>query len=489
MPPATVKQTDLQNELLLGALVTNGFNRFLGEYFQSLPPYVDDVERDFGADIYDRMMNDAAVGSSIQALKTEALSAGVRFLCPIDRPSVAKPDPEKQKVYDRAEEIRGAVEHMMDRLQQPIEDILEEMLDCLAYGHKLAEQTYEPRDGLMALTKLRVKPRAAYGLVVDQWMNVQGCMAGRVSQTVVNETDIVPRSKFWLLSGGTKDGDPRGRSMLRAAYNPWYLKMQCWPMYLKHLAQFGTPSIWAELPESAGNAEVLAADGTVTLDAQGNPAQITAAEALLSKLINFANGTAIAVENGTKLNKLEINGDGGAYIRAIDLFDRQITRAVLIAIRTVMESEHGSKADSGTAENVVGKVAQWIRRRVEIGIFRDVLKPLVRMNWGDEAAEEMCPVLALSDIGQEDQIEFANAVANLARASYLHDSQKPGIDAKLGLPERDYEAEMADKAEQKLVEDERRAEMDRMLNPASGDGEQNQSPSRQEMPRGSGNAD
>lgn len=471
------KELDLNTELLLGTMAHNAFLTFMGRYFRGLPQYIDDAQRDFGLDIYERMMKDPAVVSSIGALRTLTLSQGPRFLSRVQAPSPTKPDPEQQAEYDRAEELRQFVEAMMDHLQEPLEEVLEQMLDFLPYGHTVAEETYEERGGRLVLKTLRPKPRSAFAFVVDEYMNLIGLVGAKRGSpmlsssmaSTVSPDDVIPREKFFIISNGATYGDPRGSSVLRPAYNSWYLKQQAWPMYLKFLAQFGTPSICGTLPPDAGDVEVVDAQGQVTLDDDGNPVAMSAAEAMLAKLVAFANGTAVVLEHGSDLNILEPKGDGEAYVKAFDLFDRQITRAVLVATRATMEAEHGSKADSSTAQDILSEITQGIRRKVEVAFFRDVLQPIIRYNFGDEAADGLlCPYMSLSDVAREDVVAVGNMIANLARSEMLHPSQYPGLDVKLGLPERDFEAQMAEMTERREIEAEERLELERVLNPARG---------------------
>lgn len=242
-------------------------------------------------------------------------------------------------------------------------------------------------------------------------------------------------------------------------------------MYLKFLAQFGTPSMWAELPEDAGDVELQNMDGTPQTDDEGNVLAMTAAEALLQKMISFANGTAMVVENGTQISLIEPKGDGKAFLDAVDCFDRQMTKAVLIVIRATMESQYGSKADSETAQDILGNIVQDIRRTVEVGFFRDVINPIVRFNYGDAAADgELCPAMSLSEVAQENIVETGNMIANLARSEMIHPSQYPGIDNMLGLPERDFEAQMLEITDARQRAEDQALEMRKLFNPV-GDGE------------------
>jgi hypothetical protein len=406
-----------------------------------MPLSIDDVERDFRLDIYDRMLRDPAIAGAIKALKTGVLSEGLRFVNRCQMPSPFKPDPEQQAKYDKAEEIRQFIERNFDRLQQPIEDILNEMLDYLAYGHKLAEKVYTlDEGGLVALKTLRVKPRNAYAFALSGTMDFLGVVAAKPGMgsalgigQEVKPDEIIDRRKLFVLTHDSQGGDPRGQSALRPAYNAWFLKQQTWPAYLKWLIQFGTPSVKGTLPP-----------GVTAIDGNGEEGALTAAEAMAEKLVAFSNGTAIVVENGASVDLIESKGDGAGFQNAIDLFDRQMKEAVIIAVRATAEAEHGSKADSQTAQDVLGQAVQGIRRRVEMGFYRDVCQPLVEMNWGPDAAQELCPFLSLSDLDPGDVVERGMMIARLKEVGLLHPSQDAGIDEILHIPPRDYEAQQAE---------------------------------------------
>lgn len=458
------KQVDITREMLLGILANHTLLAAISAMVKALPAYIDDAERDFGLDIYDRMLKDPALSSSLLAIKVLVLSEGPRFLNRVQAPSMHKPDPGQEKKYQQGEEMRLFIERMCDGLQAPLEDILEEMLDFMPYGHKVAEKVYGAEGGKLVLKKLRVKPRGAYSFVVNQYVDFLGLVgagAGRSTLVAsdVKEEDIIPREKFFVLSYASRGGDPRGTSILRPAYNSWYLKQQTWPQYLKFLSQFGTPSIAGFLPPNSGEVELVDSQGNVLTDDEGCAVTKSAAEIMLQQLVNFQNGTAIVLDHDTKLDLIQSDGDGGAYIKAFDLYDRQMVRAVLIAVRATMEAEHGSKADSGTAQDIVSEFAQFIQRRVEVAFYRDVILPTIRYNFGDEAAEEMSPFMSLSDVAREDVVAMGNMIANLARADMIHPSQYPGIDAKLNLPERDYEAQ----TEEMQADRESARERDQML--------------------------
>jgi hypothetical protein len=102
----------------------------------------------------------------------------------------------------------------------------------------------------LQLRALKVKPIRSVAFVTDAYLNVLGLVGAKPGQTVPAVSDlapaeIIPREKFCILSWRPKDGDPRGTSVLRPAYDPWWRKRQTIPEYLKYLAQFAGPSLWA----------------------------------------------------------------------------------------------------------------------------------------------------------------------------------------------------------------------------------------------------
>ena len=434
--PQDVKRESLVTEVLLSAAALTGFIGFYQAYMATLPRYVDDAERDFGTDIYDRMLRTPALAGAMGAIADAMLSEGVRFINRAAKPSDYVEDLEAQAKFDKGEEIRAWVEDQMDALQQPIETILEELLDALPFGHVVAEQTYEQDGGQLKLARLAVKPRDSYSFVVDEFMQVKGILPARTgaatsaSGLVTNPEDILPREKFLHFAHQPKKGDPRGTSILRAAYNDWYLRMQTLPQYFKYLCQFGTPSVAVILGENQPS-YIQATDGN------GVVSNVPIEDSVLQKLLAFANGTALVLPAGSTMQVIEPQGKGEAYTGAFDLYDRQMIRAVLRSTRGVMEAEHGSKADSQTSQDLMGAFTQRVRRQVEACFYRDVLQPLVRYNYGDEIAKDLCPYLSLSDVSREDVAAVGDMIAKLASAGVIHPSQYEGIDAKLGLPERD----------------------------------------------------
>jgi hypothetical protein len=448
---------DKTAELLMAIMSSSFLFGWVGEV-STLPRYVDDAERDFGMDIYDRMFNDDSLSSSFNTIKIDTLSEGPKFMTPITAPPPFKPDAQKQALYEKAEEIKNQADRMFDRLQQPLEDILKDMLDALMYGHRLAEKVYAAEGGQLILKKLKVKERESYTFVQDRFGDFHGVLptskygTNAGGQVNVNPEDVIPLEKFFILTYNSRGGNLKGRSIFRPAYNPWWLKQQLWPHYAKYLMEYATPSIAGITPPDAPFMEDTDEAGNVLLDTDGQPKQVSSEEVFFRKLLAFINGSVVVLPNGSDIKPIQVQGNGEAFLKAFEMLDRRCVRTVLLNTRATMEAEFGSKADSQTGQDLQGKLIQLTRRWVEINFYRDLLYPWVLINYGQETADTLCPYMSLSTVSKEDQVERGNMIANLARSQFLHRSQYQGIDADLGLPERDVEAMAAEEAERRDIE-------------------------------------
>jgi hypothetical protein len=274
-----------------------------------------------------------------------------------------------------------------------------------------------------------------YGLVAQPLGQGYGAMLGGLWAVGQPMPNLLARDRFAVLSFRPENGDPRGTTILRPAYGPWFDKQQAIQDFLKYLAQFASPSIYATASENdtKNGINVQNNDGTLT--------NTPAVSVLLDTLLAFQNGTAAAFPYGTLLKVLESSGEGQPFHNAFTWCDQQITTAVLHQTRATMEAQHGSRADSETGQDILGTIQRQAKRAVATMIKRDVLTPLVSYNYGPDVARALTPKVSLGSVEQHDFAAYATAIAALAKSGYLDASQYAGIDEKLNLPPR---AEAAD---------------------------------------------
>jgi len=451
--------------------IASGPGRLTPSIPQMLDSDFDDVTRNFGSHIYEAMLTDPAVSSSYLSLKLAILAGtiqvqprvkpkGYRYSPPNTR---TKPPEDSGNVLSGdealAQEIAEFCERELARLRTPIKSTLLQAFDCMAFGSKLAEPTREiaedgPDKGRMVLKSLKVKPEWAWNYVVDSFMNVVGVITW-VPPSVATGSEnaggflILPPEKFAVMTWLPKDGDPRGTSALRAAYDWWNLKQQVKPFYYAHLRRFGSPSLDGELAEN-DTAPSAAIDPATGQEVPGRT--LSSGQRYMTQLVAFQNNSVIVRPFGSKLNVLEPKTKGEAFLAAFDLFDRQVCLAIGLQARASLEAKHGSKADSDTAENTRGLVIDYGREMGSDWLEKQVLYDSVRLNYGKEIADRLMAIILIASTEAQD---FAANLTAVSGAGYtIGQSQLKEVDAMLGMPERDIEADLeaADLAAQKAAE-------------------------------------
>jgi hypothetical protein len=450
----------------------------LSVYAQALPWYLDDVTRDFGDDLYERMLNDAQVYSCVEILKLSVLGEGYRLkpaapqprANPAKEPGQAKSYSAKEKLdYDLACEVCSFCQDNLDGLYhsggKPFEAFLYEMTEALALGNKVAEKVYrdenhgadpyprlKSRTGGRAvlLDRVKVKPRRTVRFVVNAFLDVVGIQAtipGRSESLApygfyggdpAKSPTTLPREKFVIFTYNPHDNDPRGRSVLRPAYDPWWNKTSAKPEYAKYLAQFGGPSLFGTTPEDVpgdldadtlGNATGLAVD---------DPLHPDPGKKLLRVLQALRNGYVAVGPAGTEVKVIQAGGTGAAFTAAFDFWDKQIAKAVLGQTLATEEGEHQARAAAEVHENVLGISFKHARRSVSTMVRNDLLFHLVAYNYGDAVARHYTPLVEVGPQDEDDwsaDVQGVTALVGAAGGAFIDKSQYPYLYEKLNLPQ------------------------------------------------------
>lgn len=432
--------------------VSGGQYQYLGAgYARALPIWIDDLTADFGSDIYDRMMLDPKVASNVNVLKLSILSNGVNLLGAIQD----KDDPD----FEHSEEILEFCRANLQRLKSPtFSSALWQLLDGITYGNKVAEIVFEiPESGDLAgkicLKHLKVKPRRVVAFVVDIYFNVvallgllpsygmtsvvtQGLIGiGSANATSGGEkfipSNILPREKFLIFSFRQRDSDPRGTSILRPSYEPWWNKLQSLQEWRRYQAQFASPSIIGKTAPGAMPVPTTDSNGNITSTVYLTPEQVMAAQ-----LANFQNGTYMVVPDGASVEPFYVQGDGLAFKEAVNYYNQEITQSILNQSLATEDAQNNARAASQTHQDVMGNVVRAGKADLADAIHHDLLRGLVAWNYGDEMAAKFTPTVSLSETEHQDFSTNSASIAQLWSAQYLDASQRPGIDSMLGLPER-----------------------------------------------------
>ena len=403
----------------------------------ALPWAIDDVTADFGDDLYDRMALDAQVNACDTLLRAAILEDGITLSPAVDEAGADG--------YEQAAEYVTFCEDQLDDLETAADDVLWDMLGSLGRGSRVAEITYWPMDmsplpGRAVLRSLLVKPREATAFVVDAYMRTLGMLArqedlpgGANPGMLIDPADarVIDREKFAVATFHPVNNDPRGTSIYRAAYTPWWAKMQTWQEFLKYLAQFATPSIVGTTAENAQKGTDLYTG-----------APVDAVTALFQRLTQFQNSSVLAGAHGMEVELLFSQGEGKAFLNAFSLFNQEITKAITTQTLASNEGENGTRAQATVHQDALDTIIRQAKRSMCRMLRRDVLRNCIRYNYGDQAAR-LTPRVSLGEVEQEDIAKVWSSVAQLESSGYLHPSQLAALDKRVGLPVRVLEEEPA----------------------------------------------
>lgn len=458
--------------------LSGGWERYISPLMQNaiivLNRFQDDLNREFSDQAYDEMMRDPAVSASVDILKALILSEPLRVH--------SKIQDKKNPDYEQSKKIADFISEQFEGMDRPTQIVLWECLEAIQYGSALVEIVYDfdLYDGkpILKLKDLKTRNRKNYGVIVDRFFNVLGAVSteegAQASSVYTGSTQpdpefVIPREKFCMISLMSRYGDPRGVSLLRPAWNAYYLKTKAFPAYEKFLVQFATPIFVGYTPESATDeVEQFDASGNPILNADGTALTVTPEEDMLETLLGLQGGTVAVLKGGSKLDALRSQGEGDAFSKAVELFDKQIAMAILKTHRTLLESKHSSKADSESAADITDVFVSYLRDVISGAITRDVVRQLVKINFGDDMAKRFCPTASLKSAPKQDFAKTADAVGKLWTAEYLDETQVEGTDAMLGLPERDMDAFLERQDEKREMANMATVESMKMRTPGAG---------------------
>lgn len=201
--------------------------------------WVDDVVRRRGIGIYEEMLYDAQVSSSSDLLKFAILSL---------KWSINPPEGfEKDK---QALEAADLSRQMLDNYPGGLSQYEYELLSCTDYGYSITENLWEAdKDSWRPSGHISLPP-ALYGFKLDD--------SGRISAVqqfngVGNKKGEYPLEHFMVLRWNPRFGGPYGRSQLRKAYEPWWMKQLIRRFRNTTLDRFGAPLVFFKVPKGTGD--------------------------------------------------------------------------------------------------------------------------------------------------------------------------------------------------------------------------------------------
>lgn len=412
-------------------------NEIFATKLRALGQSVDDVTRIHGLKVYEEMLNDPDVAAAYWYLIYSTLADEITI-----GPCVKKEDDPN---YALAKEISDFCNHNIKNLRKPFRDTLEEMLESIAFGHKVAEVTYKLEDWNGTGAKLQfdtitVLPHTATAFVVDAYMNLFGLIARRTTSgfrsvtTIINEEDIIEREKFFIITMRGRNGDPRGTSLLRPAWNGYNIKRQIWPEYLLFLMNVAIPAIIGFTEEGASEQAKKNKEGDPVYDnTTGNLIYLSPEEAMTESLSNIRNAMAAAFPYGADVKFIESKSNGEAFEKAHNLTGEEITRAILLQTLANRDGKHQTRASTSTQMTIVDILVQAIKGISVNSIKLDLFRPLIRYNYGDAAARTLMPIVSAGDFERRNWSIDATALAVIL--PFCTRSQAEALKEQAGVPQ------------------------------------------------------
>lgn len=426
----------------------------------------DSLTRKFGDEIIDKMLQDAEIKKCETVLKIMVLGEGVTVAPALSKPAPVKALPEgteesieqKRERLTREKDLQRyelAVKYA-DFVTRAIENLdgfrstLENMLDAIAYGNKVAEQTYkevydkEFGRNMLTLDSVRVKSRKSINFVLNKYKKLVGFQSPYTNggKTGEDTEKILPREKFLVLTFRGKDCDPRGTPILEAAYTAWHLKMQLWPEYLRWLLQCALPSLVGTTSETSDQKKYIvnSETGEPIRDALGNPIYEAQTDDLLQALLQLRSASAIAIPHGAEVKPITNQVSGDPFSGMRNVLNEEIEMAMLLQTLATGEGRHMARAASETHMSVLDLLVFFIKGLVIDMLTNDLVKPLMQINFANFDMS-LLPKISMGDYDRRDWAEDVIAIAKLYESGFMGESQKIGYDKFIAAPERDVESD------------------------------------------------
>ena len=414
---------------------------------------IDDISSEV-YNIYGKMLNDPKIAKCIYILKIRVLGNGLEIF-----PCFSESHPE----YDDAAAIANFCTLLIKELEKPLRYTLEQLLDGLVFGHKIAEVTWSQvvnnKTTYFLPTKIKVKRTGAVNFVVDSFSNVVGFSYQQSSDTTSTtsgklekketgykivtqnkqELDFLEKDKFIYFTFKPKDEDPRGQSILRSAYNSWKFKQEVHPEYMRYLMMCAIPLLVGITPVDEDTINILKdADGNIILNDSGAAETMTSVEALMQALATARNASAIAVKGGTDVKEIgagAANGGGAPFYNALEYYNNEIEDSILLQTLATSQGVYQSRASSQIHMSTLDDFAFNIKAQLIDMLVATVFRQAITYNFGEEYLKYM-PVFTLGDTERRDFAQDATAVAALHKVNWFTNDQMIQVDGLLGLPPR-----------------------------------------------------
>lgn len=314
----------------------------------------------------------------------------------------------------RDKEIAEFVEeNLMTRLEQTWDDVLRLALTMLPFGHSVFEIVYDVgADGYLYWRKFAERPQTS----IANWVADEHGDLEAIEQMAPNGTVTIPASKLLVFTHRKEGGDPRGTSVLRAAYKHWHIKD-----FLYKIINLGTEYDYVGVPYAEVEGDSI------------DPELESKLEEILEGLMR-GEKPWFWIPAKVKINRWEGRRDQGSVMEYLEHHDLMIARSVLAAFLNLPGSNVGSYALSEDQSDLFLMTLNAMADYIADVINRKAIPQLVRANWN--VGPDELPWLDHDPVGGKDPTKLVNAVAQLTNTVIKPDeSLEDFMREYLGLPE------------------------------------------------------
>ena len=360
---------------------------------------------------YQDMKQDDQIKASLQIKKDVRLASNWQ---------ISPQDKENEKAQEIADEITYNLMNMRNTFESQLKNIL----SAFEYGFSITEKIFTywadgPYKGHLRLADLKTREPFNYKFKKDDAGNTTGLINTQVREGYGTIKQPYPIEKFLIYSHNKEFNNDYGESDLKAAYTAWFSKDIIIKFYNIYLERFAMPSVIAKYD---------------TVKGRGNKEVIDEIDAFLKRL---SVRTGLRIPKSVEIELLEVaTSNGDAYLKAIDKYDRMISRALLVPSLLQDNDTKGSYALGKSHFDVFLLILDTIGNELSKLIREDIIRPLVMINYGANIDRDLIPNFAFEGLNEED-VEVRTKIVTMLAEKGLLNPKETWVRDYLQLPEQE----------------------------------------------------
>ena len=302
-------------------------------------------------DIFNQMMLDSEIESSINTLKTIRLSSGWEVI-----PASESKEHIEQKDF---------VLYNLENVEGSFDDDLREIMGALEMGVSLNELIWTQAEsgkyaGKIILKAIKSKNPKYFNIYTDDFDNIRE--NGIVNISSFDYGTQYPTEKFVIYSFNKKYENAFGTPRIRSLYDLWYIKKvieRAWAVFLE---KYGMPIPVLKHPPNI--------DETVRTN-------------LLNMLKQFRLETGLLIPQGLELEIKESQARGSSmFIDAFNYINEQIRKTILGQTLTAQQSSVGSYALGKVHYDILSAYIEQLGKDVsEKAIQNQIIRRIIDYNY------------------------------------------------------------------------------------------------------------